>query len=129
MARSLHIVVARRHRRHRRHRQVVMAEARRPIEVEAAVAAARRIAVAHRQAARPIVAVAHRRVAHPIVVAVRRRVRVEAHAPIRVVVATREADNFLTYKMQSYEENPFCSGVGFCFGSSCASAKYFGTGL
>ena len=121
MARSLPTVAALLRRRHRRH-QAVMAEARRPIEVEAAVAAARHIVVAHRQAARPIVAVAHRR-------AVRRRARVEDHAPIRVVVATREADNFLTYKMQSYEENPFCSGVGSCFGSGCASAKYFGTGL
>lgn len=127
MARSLPTVAAR--RRHRRHRQAVMAEARRPIAVVAAVAAARRIAVAHRQAARPIVAVAHHRVDHPIVVAVRRRARVEDHVPIRVVVATREADNFLTYKMQIYEENPFCSGAGSCFGSGCASAKYFGNCL
>ena len=128
MARSLPTVVALLRRHHRR-RQAVMAEARRPIAVVVAVAAARRIAVAHRQAVRPTVAVAHHRVAHPIVVAVRRRARVVDHAPIRVVVATREADNFLTYKMQSYEENPFCSGVGSCFGSGCASAKYFGTGL
>ena len=72
-----------------------MAEARPPIAVVAAVvAAARRIAVAHRQAVRPIVAVAHHRVAHPIVVADRLRARVVDHDPIRVVVATREADNF-----------------------------------